>query len=53
VRLQEGAGLPCTAALALHPPGLALTLPLTPLQIATLRIERSGAWRPVAMIEEE
>ncbi len=53
VRLQEGAGLPCTAALELDPPGLALTLPLRPLQIATLRIERSGAWRPVAMIAEE
>jgi alpha-mannosidase len=52
VRIQEAAGIPSKAALSLKTPRLEIVLSLKPLEIKTLRIERSGAWREVAMIEE-
>ncbi len=50
VRLQEGAGRACTAHVTLG--AAAFDVPLAPQEIATLRIERSGAWRKADLIDE-
>ena len=50
VRLQEGAGTASEAHVTLG--ATAFDVSLAPQEIATLRIERSGAWRKAALIEE-
>jgi hypothetical protein len=49
-RLQEAAGLP--AAARLKAGGMEAELNFRPFEIKTLRLDRSGPWREVDLIEE-
>jgi alpha-mannosidase len=52
LRLQEGLGRPTRARVQLNVVGSAADLSFLPFEIKTLRCERDGVWREVAMIEE-
>jgi alpha-mannosidase len=52
LRLHETAGLPADARLHVGTPALDLDLSFRPFEIKTLRIERTGKWREVSLIEE-
>jgi alpha-mannosidase len=54
VRLHEAAGMPADCRLRVGPgKGREITLKFRPYEIKTVRIEKSGAWREVALIEED
>ena len=52
LRLHETTGTASTAELKMEKPKVAAKLSFTPLEIKTLRIEKSGRWREVNLIEE-
>jgi len=52
IRLQESSGLESQATLMLKGVKTGIKLPLKPLEIKTLRVERSGKWKEAKLIEE-
>jgi len=52
IRLQEATGVPTRARLRLARPSLEAALDFKPFEIKTVRADKSGAWREVALIEE-
>jgi alpha-mannosidase len=52
LRLQEALGTPARTRVELKSPACAADLTFLPHEIKTLRFERDGTWREVAMIEE-
>ena len=52
IRLQESSGLDTQATLEINGVKKQIKLSFKPLEIRTLRIEQSGKWREVKMIEE-
>jgi alpha-mannosidase len=53
LRLHETAGRPLSAAVTLARPSLSIPLSLKPFEIRTLRIEKTGAWKDVHIIDEQ
>jgi hypothetical protein len=53
LRCQETLGEPADAVLRLRQPAVSARLPFKPFEIKTVRFERDGSWKEVAMIEEE
>jgi alpha-mannosidase len=53
LRLHETVGVASTARLELEEPKVAAKISLKPYQLKTIRIERSGRWREVDLIDEE
>jgi alpha-mannosidase len=52
IRLQEMAGVASEACLKLHSPPVRIPLSFKPYEIKTIRIEKTGTWREVDLIEE-
>ena len=52
LRLQESSGAAAACDLRLSVPALNAELTFKPFEIKTLRVERSGAWREVSLIDE-
>jgi alpha-mannosidase len=52
VRLHETAGCEAKAGVHVVSPAVAMDLTFRPFEIKTLRIERSGGWREVSLIDE-
>ncbi|GAB4367013.1 MAG: alpha-mannosidase [Calditrichia bacterium] len=52
IRLQEAAGLPTETPLQLFHPSQEIALSFQPLEIKTIRIEKSGHWQEVNLIDE-
>ena len=52
IRLQESCGFACRAKILLNHPPLEIQIPMKSLEIKTMRIEQSGEWKEVDMIEE-
>ena len=53
IRLQESSGMATQAALEIKGVKTTIKLSLKPLEIKTLRVERSGKWKEVKIIEEK
>lgn len=53
VRLQEGLGRPARTRVRLNATKCTADLSFLPFEIKTLRFERNGTWRDVAIIEEK
>jgi alpha-mannosidase len=53
MRLQEIEGRTSRAVIRMHEPSGVMELPFRPLEIKTVRCEKRGEWREVALIEEE
>jgi hypothetical protein len=51
VRLHEAAGIGTRGRLSVHP-GDEISLKFKPFEIKTVRVERSGRWSEVDLIEE-
>jgi alpha-mannosidase len=52
VRLHETSGREISAELTIFQPLRVINLEFKPFEIKTVRVERSGAWREVDLIEE-
>ncbi|MBA7683690.1 hypothetical protein ES703_92070 [subsurface metagenome] len=53
IRLQESSGMATQAVLEIKDVKTEIKLSLKPLEIKTLRVERSGKWKETKMIEEK
>jgi alpha-mannosidase len=52
IRLQEATGVPTRTRLRLSEPSVEAAFDFKPFEIKTIRADKSGAWREVALIEE-
>ncbi len=52
LRLQETTGNPASARIMMTRPSMTLSLAFKPFEIKTVRIEKSGTWREVHLIDE-
>jgi alpha-mannosidase len=52
IRLQETSGKPSRIAIHVTDPAVTMDLTFRPFEIKTLRLERTGTWREVDLIEE-
>ncbi|MCG2815869.1 MAG: hypothetical protein L6425_08050, partial [Candidatus Aminicenantes bacterium] len=52
LRIQETNGAPAQADIRISHPGIKASVPLKPMEIKTLRIERNGDWREVDLVDE-
>jgi hypothetical protein len=53
VRLQEVSGAARKTMLMLARPKISLRLSFTPYELKTVRIDRTGKWHEVDMVEEQ
>jgi alpha-mannosidase len=53
IRLQETVGATTTGRVVLRQPTAAIEASFAPFEIKTIRIERTGSWGEVQMIEED